>query len=511
MPEENDPDKLDSSPQNPDTGAVAGDSISQTTDAAQNTPATDVTAVSTQPTNNFQTANDVISPEREVKTYNPKPVKKWLIAAVVAVFILILAAGGYFLFMNQKVEDTVETPAAETPIEARTFKARVIYKTGDVFKLVEDKEERIEENALVSEGDTIMTGKDSRVVLSFDEGSVVRLDSETKLTVEKAVSGLMKINNLGGIVFARVDKDENHLFQITADEVSIEALGTAYSVEKTDEVKVMVFESEVKVKTQSEETKLTTNQQWSSKDNKVLALNVNEVQKNEFYDWSLKEEKLAVATPVPTKSPSPTSKPTTAPSKEDTSTGSYIKLSANATDSGIKLQWKVQGVDTSKGFKVVKNSSGSPSYPGDHAVFVDAGSSYYLWKITDGKTWHFRVCQFTDGKCGVYSNSISITAKETQSGGVNSISLKLTKLDSGVTLNWTVDGYAEKGFKVVWSKASSPTYPNREGDSNRYLSDPNKRDETVTGLDTGSTYYFRVCEYTGSGCRAYSNEVSASF
>ncbi|OGG11834.1 hypothetical protein A2Z00_01475 [Candidatus Gottesmanbacteria bacterium RBG_13_45_10] len=124
------------------------------------------------------------------------------------------------------------------------------------------------------------------------------------------------------------------------------------------------------------------------------------------------------------------------------------------------------------------------------------------------------MCQYIDGKCGAYSNDISVKAPsggESSGGNVASITLTGQKAESNkVGLTWTVNGTSSQGFKVVWSKNSGPTYPCRSEDSNQYHydSNPEARSNEVGDLETGKTYYFRVCEYLGGTCGTYSNEVS---
>ncbi len=79
---------------------------------------------------------------------------------------------------------------------------------------------------------------------------------------------------------------------------------------------------------------------------------------------------------------------------------------------------------------------------------------------------------------------------------------------SGANISWSVKGYSSKGFKVVWSKNSGPTYPCRSGDKYHYYSDPYKDNDVLTPFDGEGIYYVRVCEYLGGKCGVYSNEVS---
>ena len=137
--------------------------------------------------------------------------------------------------------------------------------------------------------------------------------------------------------------------------------------------------------------------------------------------------------------------------------------------------------------------------------------------MKDGKTWHIRVCRYDgSGSCSHYSNEIVFKApdlggdkSDDDDSDVDKIKLTVTKnSDDKVKLEWSVDGKSSKGFKVVWSKNSGPTYPCRSGDKYHYLSDSGARSDYVDNLDDNKTYYFRVCEYLGGKCGTYSNEVS---
>lgn len=86
---------------------------------------------------------------------------------------------------------------------------------------------------------------------------------------------------------------------------------------------------------------------------------------------------------------------------------------------------------------------------------------------------------------------------------VNSIELK----GEGDEIEWNVDGFSRKGFKVVWSKNPDPVYPNRGGDRFHYYYMPEKRSDTIDAFDGPGYYHVRVCEYLGGKCGIYSNEI----
>ncbi len=73
------------------------------------------------------------------------------------------------------------------------------------------------------------------------------------------------------------------------------------------------------------------------------------------------------------------------------------------------------------------------------------------------------------------------------------------------SLSWTLANMeSPMGFKVVVNDEPNPVYP---GDDYHYLSDSKTRADTWNDLETGKTYYFRVCEYLGGKCGVYSNNL----
>ncbi len=197
-------------------------------------------------------------------------------------------------------------------------------------------------------------------------------------------------------------------------------------------------------------------------------------------------------------------------------TSSKITLKGAAYALGVILEWSVSGdTDISKGFKVVKNTSGSPKYPGDEYNYIsDPGARRLDWQFGDGKEWHFRVCQYLEnGQCGVYSNEIVLNTYSTTSSSektgntVSSLSLQVASLgDHKAKATWSINGNSPSGFKVVWSKNADPTYPTRDGDFYHYLDESGSREDIITDLETGVTYHVRVCEYVDGRCGVYSNQ-----
>jgi hypothetical protein len=174
-----------------------------------------------------------------------------------------------------------------------------------------------------------------------------------------------------------------------------------------------------------------------------------------------------------------------------------IFLSGKAKTGGIFLEWEVENMTISHGFKVVKGTTANPVYPGnDYKLITDNNATSYAWDITDGQTYHFRVCEYNgSGACLVYSNDITVTASGGTSDKTEGFApvMSVTAEESGVGIWWsdTSDNPGFKYYKVVRSE----TNPNLRYPDDGYIAV--KSGEDVSHRDfsavKGKKYYYRIC------------------
>lgn len=194
-------------------------------------------------------------------------------------------------------------------------------------------------------------------------------------------------------------------------------------------------------------------------------------------------------------------------SSESSSATSKVN-SITLTGENASIKWTVDGSSAS-GFKVVWSKNSGPTYPcrsGDKYNYLSSPSatSDTLTAFDGSGAYHVRVCEYLGGKCGTYSNEITVNLNT--SGDYDEVtSIVLT--GDGKNITWKVEGYSAQGYKVVWSKNTNPTYPTRDGDQYHYYSDPNALSDSVDAFAGTGTYYVRVCEYLGGKCGVYSNEI----
>lgn len=91
----------------------------------------------------------------------------------------------------------------------------------------------------------------------------------------------------------------------------------------------------------------------------------------------------------------------------ESSTVTSILLSSQ----GKEMVWTTSGY-AKNGYKLIASKSPSPTYPpreGDRAEYYEAGkTSGKVYDFAGSGLYYVRICEYLDGKCGVYSNEIKV-------------------------------------------------------------------------------------------------------
>ncbi|XLQ20503.1 MAG: FecR domain-containing protein [Candidatus Moraniibacteriota bacterium] len=441
-----------------------------------------------------------------------------VVIGLVVMTSFVLIWNGFISFnkevsqMDKIVENTNKSMAQI--VQKKEYNGQIEYLEGSVEKR-SNKDLgwfKVEKSDIVKSGEEIRTLADSRAIVTFEDGSTVRLDENTSILFDGS-GGNIDIGMDRGFVYNKVAKNDKREYSVKTGEYTVTALGTEFSVENDgSEVDVMVVESSVQVTNDNEEIieEISEGSKASVKDGKVEKENLTQEDlEDDFVAWNIaksdnKEIKKEKEKKVEKKEKE---------EDEKVYTTGTIKLSGEKSSSGVRLHWDTSGVNTGHGFKVIKSKEVNPVYPGnDYKYLSDSGVRDYKWKIDTGKKYHFRVCAYQgDGKCGIYSNDVYVDTPSGDSGDDNDdgyaskVSLSASKDGDDVKLKWDISGgSAPKGFKVVKSKSKNPVYP---GDDYKYLSDGDTRKYTWKDLSDDKTYYFRVCIYKGGKCGTYSNNI----
>jgi hypothetical protein len=504
-----------------------------------------------------------------LKEHISKPV---VLAIAAAVFVIVAAVLVWAIQSGPLAKLGVDVALTEGTVEYRT-------NAGQSWQPVP-------KDLSLGEGAEVRTAANSRAILNIDDGSSVRLNSESSVGFAKLVPGHIIVENKGGDVYTRVIKSDTRKFEVKSGNATYRSLGTAYRTLNTKEQEgVEVYHSKVTVLGLDESGNVVVEQgkryykvnlDNPDAEGKVTELSAEDVAGDTFMQWNSEEDKkefknelgvlfdlqppaLEVSSPANgliTDAASVEVKGTTeagakvlingadtannngsfsgsvnlnvgnnslkvesidgagnktvrtiivgrnAPATPTPQSNSFV-LYGTKVDGGISFSWNVSGVDTSKGFKLVRGTSANPTYPGGDGVFLESSKRSYTWSIKDGKTYHFRICAYNGSGCSSYSNNVTVTAplKEGSSSEKPTGTLGLSHT-GGTGFSWTLSGSAPYGYKLVWATSPGPAYPG----SSATFYDKN----STTGYISGSsgTYYVRICMYYEGGCQNYSNEVT---
>ncbi len=203
----------------------------------------------------------------------------------------------------------------------------------------------------------------------------------------------------------------------------------------------------------------------------------------------------------------------------------------------ITVFWDAIG-DFPSGFKVVwTDVQGLPTFPENTNLYVnDANARSATIGVETGKIYYLRVCRFTGDGCDTYSNLwifalqlTELTPQGTATQGAAATATKTPKPVTGATatsskvikilemkggedgkayIKWQSSYNPSAGFKIVYSTSNqTPTYGT---DPYFYISKNTTREAWVDGVQ-GTTYYYRICGYTGSVCEVYSPTYTYKF
>lgn len=303
----------------------------------------------------------------------------------------------------------------------------------------------------LGEGDIVRTGADSRIVLTLDDGSAVRLDAGTTLQLTSLVADNVRLTQTGGAVYSRVVASER-TYTVNVDDTSYQALGTAFiTLAKPGEKGVQVYQSSVKVG--DSKTAVKEGEQYykdtpdTSLKDKITSLNIDALADSEFIKWNLTEDEK---------------------------------------DAKFKEKLGVLG-------EVRQKAEEKAKYAEDQAQKAEEAAKEKVRK---------------DAEAAQVKNKEKEKQDNSDKQKVVRGAMSLTR--SGETFSWSYSGKAIHGYKLVYSRDN--TVPSFGVDNADYYSDINSTSGKIKDLKKGKTYYIRVCAYTAGSeaepCIDYSNVVA---
>jgi|GEM_PF-3365440 len=160
---------------------------------------------------------------------------------------------------NPTVKKLYETATKEKETSKKIVLGTSVESEGETYvrRKGGEKWEKVEPNSPLYPADTISTGKDSRCVIVFDEGTVIKIEADTELTFETLLTddrGILKIfdiNLVKGRTLYNVEKfvHEESRVRVRSGVCSAVVYGTEFmvNVEKDKTTEIAVFDGVVKV------------------------------------------------------------------------------------------------------------------------------------------------------------------------------------------------------------------------------------------------------------------------
>lgn len=407
-----------------------------------------------------------------------------------AVAVVIAAAA--ILFNQGGVQLTQPTDA--------TLGAEIVYSEGTVEYKIDEGWYPVEGTVALSEGASVRTLGEARTIINLDDGSAIRLNYNSEITLSSLDPNDIDVALGGGSVYTRVAKLDRE-FEVVTENARYLSLGTAYkTTTRTDFESVSVYESKVQVDDGEDKKVIEQGKAYNLKAKKeenvdlLYPLTNDQINKDSFALWNRdydvqhveNDDELGVFKDLINPDLAVTSHQN---KQEVTSEKITIKGTAEA------------------GAKVLVNGNETPNNNGSFAkeVTLKVGENTINVKaIDDAGNYTMKTLVIIRKQENVATQPPSSNNGGSTSG---SISISAHQVSNGVKISWTVSNLdVSQGYKVLKSTSPNPTYPSN---NLYYIGDSSARN-TVVPVTDGKSYYFRICRYNGSGCDSYSNTVQVT-
>lgn len=309
-------------------------------------------------------------------------------------------------------------------------------------------------DAVIAQGSSVRTDENGRAVITFDDGSVVRLNGSTRVQFTSLSTENIVVDNQAGEVYARVVASA-HLFNVTVGEETYTALGTAFKTINTADSKgVEVYESKVKVKVAAQtvdegKRHYGTNPVAELK-NKVTDIPQDQLQKDAFLKWNLDQDKSVA---------------------EFADKLGYLMILEKAADEALAQAAAASASGVAPRSGTVPSSNARSTTP-------PTGTSQPAQPAT----------QPTQPTNPAPTGTINFFSTGSQ------------------TVGWILSGSAPYGVKIVWSTAPGVGYPGIKVQSHPATSNTS----TQLQFPGSGTYYVRACMTYENTCLNYSNEFTVT-
>ncbi len=455
-------------------------------------------------------SNSILDRLKRLHPKNLKKLSRNTILASSLVGILVIVGAWSVIFSSNTSKEIAQNDEQEvTDIETAPAMGAIVSYIEGIVEYKDDKgtwTKATTETSLVSGTGLKTTGAASRAIVLLDDGSAVRLDTNTEVTFESLTMSRVVIAQENGNLYNRVTPSESRSYIVGTEEAQFQSLGTAFrTIANGDEEAVEVYQSSVKetstnLSAVEGEKLIIKNYVNPDLDETKEKIDIENLKKDTFITWN-KEQDL--------KDPNFKSSlgflgDFDGPKIDvnEPTVGSTIEME-NESPSGSTA---IKGKTEAKAKLTVQSKSQSGSAPVEVIVNDDGSFDTGLLLAPIGTSvFEFIATDKVGNKTTLSVKYIFKRKAVTQTQGIT-LSIDSTSDEDNLLLSWSLSGITTPdGVKVLYGKNSDPSYPDDyRGD---YIQTGTTTSIEKSSISAGKPYYFKVCRYTSSVCDVYSNEV----
>jgi hypothetical protein len=436
--------------------------------------------------------------------------KSKLVYGLLAVFLASIA----FIFWSiNRPETTIVNPTNNQNNNTIAGSASVLFFQGDVYTSQDQKIswKKLSSSADLKINDSVKTINDSWAIIKLPQGTYVRLDSNTEISLLELSKENIKLDQSYGQVFHYTNKGASQLvYKVRILDWEFTALNEMFnSFNNRQNIQIQNFDGSVEWQRNGGQSEISNgpkhimiNLNDNTVEEKELVLNP-ELFNYSWINWNNQQNKgqnlKLISLPFAENWPE------------------TLVLKGEEKDKGsIEFTWtydeKYEGVPP-YGLYLMMGSKENPSYPQNTYVYINSADlntennpeNKYTWSNLEDGEYHFRLGVF-DGVKEIIKYSNDVTLK-LPSNEKSTLTLQGAVDETRATLSWTSENLAENtSWKLLIAENTTPIYPlhtaeNLTQDITTY---------TWKNLSPGKTYQFRLCEYESikNECLSYSNTVT---
>jgi hypothetical protein len=433
--------------------------------------------------------------------------------SAVLVFVLLFVGLWATLFNSATPESGEQLAIEETQVEeidtAEEMMASITYTQG-VVEFKDDLGEwtDAESDMQVMKNNGVRTrGAAARTIITLEDGSELRVGPNSEIHVDELTQSRVIVRQIDGQSYSRVTESEDRTYEIATENANFQAVSTAFrTIASGDEEAVEAFESTVQETQRNERVVegkkyVVKNFVNPDRDETFEDLDIEILKEDEFITWNRERDRQNDTFKDQLGYLSDFDGPEI--NITDPKRGSTVEVPADKSNGTINIKGT-----TERGSKLTVESKSLRDGKVKEVTVKDDGSfeTGDLQAPVGNSVFEFIATDRRGNKTTLNVTYVFKKSSGTQEFGI-SLDVDATDINNP-TFSWSYLGLtAPDGVKLIYDKVSGATFPAVKGES---VPSGTSTTFDTTGLERGTTYYFRVCRYINEGatCDNYSNEVT---